>query len=87
MWFLSNTLKENVSNLLLQSQFGLVKTVVASASHSSSEKAGIDIDAGILTRSHVRGNRSGVQRRPQGWRAECAFGGMLWKEGRMTLAL
>lgn len=50
MWFLSNTLKENISNLLLQSQFGLVKTTVASASHSSSEKAGIDIDAGILTR-------------------------------------
>lgn len=75
MWFLSNTLKENISNLLLQSQFGLVKTVVASASHSSSEKAGIDIDAGILTRSHVRGNRSGVQRRPQGWEGRvCLWG-------------
>lgn len=81
MWFLSNTLKENISNLLLQPQFGLVKTVVASASHCSSEKAGTDIGTGILTMPHVRGNRSGVQRRPQGWRAECAFGGTLWKEG------
>lgn len=70
-WFLSNTLRENISNLLLQPQFGLVKTVVASASHCSSEKAGTDIGTGILTMSHVRGNRSGVQRRPQGWRAEC----------------
>lgn len=57
MWFLSNTLKKNLSNLLLQSQFGLVKTVVTSPSHHSSEKVCIDIATGILSRSHVQGRQ------------------------------
>lgn len=87
MWFLSNTFKENLSNLLLQSQFGLVKTLVTSASHGSSEKVCIDIAAGILSRSHVQGKQEwGTGETPQGWRAECTFEGKLWR-GRTTLTL
>lgn len=77
MWFLSNTLKENISNLLLQSQFGLVKTVVASASHSSSEKAGIDIDAGILTRLMSEETGVGCRETPRLEGRVCLWGNVV----------
>lgn len=80
MWFLSNTLKENISNLLLQPQFGLVKTVVASASHCSSEKAGTDIGTGILTMPPHAEETPRLEGRV------CLRGNAL-EGGKMTLAL
>lgn len=72
MWLISNIFKENISNLLLQSQFGLVKTVATSASHRSSEKVSMEAAVGTASSFPVRGNRNGAHGRLQGWKAECA---------------
>jgi hypothetical protein len=63
MWFISNIFKENISNLLLQSQFGLVKTVATSASHHSSERVSTEPAVGIPSSSPVRGKRNRVHGR------------------------